>query len=135
MDEFIASETEESSMSLTSEDEKPKRSESPFILLQVCLLSCWHTPFPQTACRKKKRGKGKGESSDKSDSDDVEVIKEWNTSSRGGNPEGRNRAEPVEEGMLGTIGRVLGVRALHCCCGERVRTYKGDEPQQRTCWT
>ncbi|KAI5624751.1 transcriptional regulator ATRX [Silurus asotus] len=71
MDEFIASETEESSMSLTSEDEKPKR--------------------------KKKRGKGKGESSDKSDSDDVEVIKEWNTSSRGGNPEGRNRAEPVEE--------------------------------------
>ncbi|XP_053361404.1 transcriptional regulator ATRX isoform X2 [Clarias gariepinus] len=71
MDEFIASETEESSMSLTSEDEKPKR--------------------------KKKRGRGKGESSDKSDSDDVEVIKEWNTSSRGGNPEGRNRAEPVEE--------------------------------------
>uniref|UniRef100_A0A4W4F4B4 DNA helicase n=1 Tax=Electrophorus electricus TaxID=8005 RepID=A0A4W4F4B4_ELEEL len=72
MEEFIASETEESSMSLTSEDEKPKR--------------------------KKKRGKGKAQSSDKSDSDDVEVIKEWNTSSRGGNPEGRNRAEPVEEG-------------------------------------
>ncbi|XP_026884819.2 transcriptional regulator ATRX isoform X2 [Electrophorus electricus] len=71
MEEFIASETEESSMSLTSEDEKPKR--------------------------KKKRGKGKAQSSDKSDSDDVEVIKEWNTSSRGGNPEGRNRAEPVEE--------------------------------------
>ncbi|XP_062856442.1 transcriptional regulator ATRX [Trichomycterus rosablanca] len=71
MDDFIASETEESSMSLTSEDEKPKK--------------------------KKKRGKGKGQSSDKSDSDDVEVIKEWNTSSRGGNPEGRNRAEPVEE--------------------------------------
>ncbi|XP_072520399.1 transcriptional regulator ATRX isoform X2 [Salminus brasiliensis] len=71
MDEFIASETEESSMSLTSEDEKPKK--------------------------KKKRGRGKGQSSDKSDSDDVEVIKEWNTSSRGGNPEGRNRAEPVEE--------------------------------------
>ncbi|TSL89850.1 Transcriptional regulator ATRX [Bagarius yarrelli] len=71
MDDFIASETEESSMSLTSEDEKAKR--------------------------KKKRGKGKGDSSDKSDSDDVEVIKEWNTSSRGGNPEGRNRAEPVEE--------------------------------------
>ncbi|XP_073676097.1 transcriptional regulator ATRX isoform X2 [Garra rufa] len=71
MEEFIASETEESSMSLTSEDEKPKR--------------------------KKKRGKGKEQSSDKSDSDDLEVIKEWNTSSRGGNPEGRNRAEPVEE--------------------------------------
>ncbi|XP_066504540.1 transcriptional regulator ATRX isoform X2 [Hoplias malabaricus] len=69
MEEFIASETEESSMSLTSEDEKPKK--------------------------KKKRGRGR--SSDKSDSDDVEVIKEWNTSSRGGNPEGRNRAEPVEE--------------------------------------
>ncbi|XP_016297515.1 transcriptional regulator ATRX-like [Sinocyclocheilus anshuiensis] len=71
MEEFIASETEESSMSLTSEDEKPKR--------------------------KKQRGKGKEQSSDKSDSDDLEVIKEWNTSSRGGNPEGRNRAEPVEE--------------------------------------
>ncbi|KAF4105299.1 hypothetical protein G5714_014630 [Onychostoma macrolepis] len=71
MEEFIASETEESSMSLTSEEEKPKR--------------------------KKKRGKGKEQSSDKSDSDDLEVIKEWNTSSRGGNPEGRNRAEPVEE--------------------------------------
>uniref|UniRef100_A0A671SVI5 DNA helicase n=1 Tax=Sinocyclocheilus anshuiensis TaxID=1608454 RepID=A0A671SVI5_9TELE len=69
MEEFIASETEESSMSLTSEDEK-----------------------------KKQRGKGKEQSSDKSDSDDLEVIKEWNTSSRGGNPEGRNRAEPVEEG-------------------------------------
>lgn len=71
MEEFIASETEESSMSMTSEDEKPKR--------------------------KKKRGKGKEQSSDKSDSDDLEVIKEWNTSSRGGNPESRNRAEPVEE--------------------------------------
>ena len=32
----------------------------------------------------------------------MEVIKEWNTSSRGGNPESRNRAEPVEEGK-GTI--------------------------------
>ncbi|KAJ8338353.1 hypothetical protein SKAU_G00373190 [Synaphobranchus kaupii] len=71
MEEFIASETEESSMSLTSEDEKAKR--------------------------KKKRGRGKKGSSDESDSDDLEVIKEWNTSSRGGNPEGRNRAEPVEE--------------------------------------
>ncbi|XP_061090599.1 transcriptional regulator ATRX isoform X2 [Conger conger] len=71
MEEFIASETEESSMSLTSEDEKAKR--------------------------KKKRGKGKKASTDESDSDDLEVIKEWNTSSRGGNPESRNRAEPVEE--------------------------------------
>lgn len=70
MEEFIASETEESSMSLTSEDEKPKR--------------------------KKKRGRGKDQSSE-NDSDDLEVIKEWNTSSRGGNPEGRNRAEPLEE--------------------------------------
>ncbi|XP_023672169.1 transcriptional regulator ATRX [Paramormyrops kingsleyae] len=70
MEEFIASETDESSMSLTSEDEKIK---------------------------KKKRGKGKKASMDESDSDDLEVIKEWNTSSRGGNPEGRNRAEPVEE--------------------------------------
>ncbi|XP_056625412.1 transcriptional regulator ATRX-like [Triplophysa dalaica] len=70
MEEFIASETEESSMSLTSEEEKPKR--------------------------KKKRGRGKDQSSE-NDSDDLEVIKEWNTSSRGGNPEGRNRAEPPEE--------------------------------------
>ncbi|KAI7801457.1 putative transcriptional regulator ATRX-like, partial [Triplophysa rosa] len=70
MEEFIASETEESSMSLTSEEEKPKR--------------------------KKKRGRGKDQSSE-NDSDDLEVIKEWNTSSRGGNPEGRNRAEPPPE--------------------------------------
>lgn len=67
----------------------------------------------QIACRKKKRGRGKGESSDKSDSDDVEVIKEWNTSSRGGNPEGRNRAEPVEEGKFGSIDRVLNLMALY----------------------
>ncbi|KAM9741632.1 transcriptional regulator ATRX isoform 2-T2 [Menidia menidia] len=71
MDEFIASETDESSMSLTSEDEKSKK--------------------------KKKQAKGKKKGSDDSDSDDVEVIKEWNTSSRGRNGEGRNRAEPVEE--------------------------------------
>ncbi|XP_028271420.1 transcriptional regulator ATRX [Parambassis ranga] len=71
MEEFIASETEESSMSLTSEDEKIKK--------------------------KKKQGKGKKKGSDDSDSDDVEVIKEWNTSSRGNNGGGRNRAEPVEE--------------------------------------
>ncbi|XP_063347901.1 transcriptional regulator ATRX isoform X1 [Pelmatolapia mariae] len=71
MDDFIASETEESSMSLTSEDEKIKK--------------------------KKKQGKGKKKGSDDSDSDDVEVIKEWNTSSRGRNGEGRNRAESVDE--------------------------------------
>ncbi|XP_056138468.1 transcriptional regulator ATRX isoform X2 [Lampris incognitus] len=71
MEEFIASETDESSMSLSSEDEKLKK--------------------------KKKRGKGKKKGSDESDSDDLEVIKEWNTSSRGGNPEGRNRADPIEE--------------------------------------
>ncbi|KAL6117786.1 atrx [Pungitius sinensis] len=71
MDEFIASETEESSMSMTSEDEKAKK--------------------------KKKQGKGKKRGSDDSDSDDVEVIKEWNTSSRGKNGEGRNRPEIVEE--------------------------------------
>lgn len=71
MEEFIASETEESSMSMTSEDERQKK--------------------------KKKRGKAKKKGSDDSDSDDLEVIKDWNTSSRGGNPESRNRAEPVEE--------------------------------------
>uniref|UniRef100_A0A8K9VFC3 DNA helicase n=1 Tax=Oncorhynchus mykiss TaxID=8022 RepID=A0A8K9VFC3_ONCMY len=59
MDEFIASETEESSMSMTSEDEKQKK--------------------------KKKRGKARKKDSD-SDSDALEVIKEWNTSSRGGDP-------------------------------------------------
>ncbi|XP_056456095.1 transcriptional regulator ATRX isoform X2 [Gadus chalcogrammus] len=70
MEEFIASETEESSMSMTSEDDK----------------------------KKKKKGKGKKKKgSDDSDSEDLEVIKEWNTSSRGGDPAGRNRAEPVEE--------------------------------------
>ncbi|XP_037637124.1 transcriptional regulator ATRX isoform X2 [Sebastes umbrosus] len=71
MEEFIASETEESSMSMTSEDEKSKK--------------------------KKKQGKGKKRESDDSDSDNVEVIKEWNTSSRGKNGEGRNRPEPVVE--------------------------------------
>ncbi|KAM7000642.1 transcriptional regulator ATRX [Tautogolabrus adspersus] len=70
MDEFIASETEESSMSMTSEDEKKK---------------------------KKKGGRGKKKGSEDSDSDDVEVIKEWNSSSRGRNGLGRNRPEPVEE--------------------------------------
>ncbi|XP_054890022.1 transcriptional regulator ATRX isoform X1 [Poeciliopsis prolifica] len=71
MDEFIASETEESSMSLTSEDEKAKK--------------------------KKKQGKGRKKGSDDSDSDEVEVIKEWNSSSRGRNGEGRSQPEPVEE--------------------------------------
>ncbi|KAM4732861.1 transcriptional regulator ATRX [Anableps anableps] len=71
MDEFIASETEESSMSLTSEDEKTKK--------------------------KKKQGKGRKKDSDDSDSDEVEVIKEWNSSSRGRNGEGRSQPEPVEE--------------------------------------
>ncbi|KAK6297903.1 hypothetical protein J4Q44_G00309580 [Coregonus suidteri] len=70
MEEFIASETEESSMSMTSEDERQKK--------------------------KKKRGKAKKKDSD-SDSDALEVIKEWNTSSRGGDPSSRNRAEPEEE--------------------------------------
>ncbi|KAL0974368.1 hypothetical protein UPYG_G00219520 [Umbra pygmaea] len=71
LDEFIASETEESSMSMTSEDETSKK--------------------------KKKRGKSKKKESDDSDSDALEVIKDWNTSSRGGDPSSRNRAEPEEE--------------------------------------
>ncbi|KAF7668687.1 hypothetical protein LDENG_00294610 [Lucifuga dentata] len=71
MEEFIASETEESSMSMSSEDDIPKK--------------------------KKKKEKGRKKESDESDSDDVEVIKEWNTSSRGRNGEGRNRLEPVDE--------------------------------------
>uniref|UniRef100_A0A8C3G9M4 DNA helicase n=1 Tax=Cyclopterus lumpus TaxID=8103 RepID=A0A8C3G9M4_CYCLU len=71
MDEFIASETEESSMSMTSEDEKAKK--------------------------KKKLGRGKKRGSDDSDSDEVEVIKEWNTCTRGKNGESRSRPELVEE--------------------------------------
>uniref|UniRef100_A0A8K9XTQ7 DNA helicase n=1 Tax=Oncorhynchus mykiss TaxID=8022 RepID=A0A8K9XTQ7_ONCMY len=47
---------------------------------------------------KKKRGKARKKDSD-SDSDALEVIKEWNTSSRGGDPSSRNRAEPEEEGI------------------------------------
>lgn len=58
---------------------------------------CLHSLSP-TLKRKKKQGKGKKKGSDDSDSDDVEVIKEWNSSSRGNNKEGRrNRDEPVEE--------------------------------------
>lgn len=33
----------------------------------------------------------------------MEVIKEWNTSSRGNNGGGRNRAEPVEERKSGAF--------------------------------
>lgn len=83
-----------------------KGESSHFISLYVCPCSPHYAITclsKRTEYRKKKRGKGKGESSDKSDSDDVEVIKEWNTSSRGGNPEGRNRAEPVEEGKVDLI--------------------------------
>lgn len=50
--------------------------------------------------RKKKQSKGKKRGSDDSDSDDVEVIKEWNTSSRGRNGEGRTRRASVEERMF-----------------------------------
>ncbi|KAM8848753.1 transcriptional regulator ATRX isoform 1-T2 [Synchiropus picturatus] len=71
MEEFIASETDESSMSLSSDEEKKKK--------------------------KKKGGKGKKKGTEDSDSDDVEVIKEWNSSSRGRNGEGRTRPDPVEE--------------------------------------
>ncbi|MEE6497099.1 hypothetical protein FKM82_002595 [Ascaphus truei] len=60
MDEFIASDSEESSMSLTSEEESSKK--------------------------KKSKGKGKkGSNSSEAESDnDVEVIKVWNSRSRGG---------------------------------------------------
>lgn len=54
-------------------------------------------PLSLLSHRKKKQGKGKKKGSDDSDSDDVEVIKEWNTSSRGRNGEGRNRRVSVEE--------------------------------------
>lgn len=61
MEEFIASDSEESSMSLSSEEE--------------------------TSSKKKSKGKGKkdsGSSGEESDND-VEVIKVWNSRSRGGN--------------------------------------------------
>lgn len=57
---------------------------------------CLHSLSPVLK-RKKKQGKGKKKGSDDSDSDDVEVIKEWNTSSRGNKEGRRNREEPVEE--------------------------------------
>ena len=71
------------------------------------LLGTKRRPFPTLLTQnplfplvRKKKGKGKKKKkgSDDSDSDALEVIKEWNTSSRGGDPAGRNRAEPVEEG-------------------------------------
>ncbi|KAM4696901.1 transcriptional regulator ATRX [Rhinophrynus dorsalis] len=60
MDEFIASDSEESSMSLSSEEETTKK--------------------------KKSKGKGKQESSssEEESDNDVEVIKVWNSRSRGG---------------------------------------------------
>lgn len=74
----------------------------PSFLHLVLLLTISHLMFflPD---RKKKQGKGKKKGSDDSDSDDVEVIKEWNTSSRGRNGEGRNRAESVDERKFGVL--------------------------------
>ncbi|XP_069748920.1 transcriptional regulator ATRX isoform X2 [Narcine bancroftii] len=70
MDEFIASDSDETSMSLSSEDEKSKK--------------------------KKKHGKKNESSSKESGSDnDVEVIKVWNSRSRGGG-EGSTEDKPVE---------------------------------------
>lgn len=63
----------------------------------LCSHFSWWTYSPFHP-RKKKRERGKKKGSDDSDSDDVEVIKEWNTSSRGRNGEGRNRRASVEEG-------------------------------------
>ncbi|XP_078068033.1 transcriptional regulator ATRX isoform X2 [Mustelus asterias] len=69
MDEFIASDSDETSMSLSSEDEKRK---------------------------KKKKGKKDGSSSKESGSDnDVEVIKVWNSRSRGGG-EASTEDKPAE---------------------------------------
>ncbi|XP_072127003.1 transcriptional regulator ATRX isoform X2 [Mobula birostris] len=73
MDEFIASDTDETSMSLSSEDEKSKK--------------------------KKKRGKKNESSSKESGSDnDVEVIKVWNSRSRGGG-EGSVEEKPIESAV------------------------------------
>lgn len=66
-------------------------------LAHLLLLLTPSLPLFLLPNRKKKQGKGKKKGSDDSDSDDVEVIKEWNTSSRGRNGEGRNRAESVDE--------------------------------------
>ncbi|MBN3276792.1 ATRX regulator, partial [Polyodon spathula] len=100
MEEFIASETDESSMSLSSEDEKKS---------------------------KKKKGKGKmGSSTDESGSDnDMEVIKVWNSRSRGGEG-GRERPEiePAQEedhpgktrleGSMFFIGNALVISGVTC---------------------
>lgn len=72
-------------------------------LLHVVLLLTLSHPVFFLSDRKKKQGKGKKKGSDDSDSDDVEVIKEWNTSSRGKNGEGRNRAESVDERKSGVL--------------------------------
>lgn len=68
---------------------------------RLCSHFSWWTYSPFRP-RKKKRERGKKKGSDDSDSDDVEVIKEWNTSSRGRNGEGRNRRGSVEEGKYST---------------------------------
>lgn len=80
--------------------------------------------YQTTPYRKKKKGKGKKKGSDDSDSDDVEVIKEWNTSSRGKNGEGRTRRTSVEErklvvyvGTLRPIHLLDGLSALMVLCG------------------
>uniref|UniRef100_A0A4W3JJA0 DNA helicase n=1 Tax=Callorhinchus milii TaxID=7868 RepID=A0A4W3JJA0_CALMI len=73
MDEFIASDSDESSMSLTSEEDKRKK-------------------------KKGKRGKKDDSSSRESGSDNnVEVIKVWNSRSRGGGGEASREAPPVVE--------------------------------------
>lgn len=73
-----------------------------------------YSPFPP---RKKKREKGKKKGSDDSDSDDVEVIKEWNTSSRGRNGEGRNRRASVEERKC-RVCTVWGISDHSCLKGQ-----------------
>lgn len=66
MEEFIASETEESSMSLTSEDEKPKRFEmSPYSsLVSVLSAACIMTDLvPRTERRSEAKGKSRAQTS------------------------------------------------------------------------
>ncbi|XP_032886020.1 transcriptional regulator ATRX isoform X3 [Amblyraja radiata] len=82
MDEFIASDSDETSMSLSSEEEKSK---------------------------KKKRGKKNGSSSKESGSDnEVEVIKVWNSRSRGGG-EGSTE-DKIAEPTVAKIEEVLAVK-------------------------
>uniref|UniRef100_A0A8C6NJQ2 DNA helicase n=1 Tax=Nothobranchius furzeri TaxID=105023 RepID=A0A8C6NJQ2_NOTFU len=90
MDDFIASETDESSMSLTSDDEKTKKG------------------------------------SDDSDSDEVEVIKEWNSSSRGRNGEGRNREEPVEDSKFGKVVKMYLSRPSSPCSADWYKEFVTD---------